>query len=60
LTKSSVEAALNEAVKTYNDRINAYIISSCDESLKEDYRQLSAATMECFADFEEVIIKLAD
>ena len=58
MTKSEVKAALDKALDEYNKEMEGYIIS-CDEPLKNDYRKIVATTMDCFADFEKVIMKLA-
>lgn len=59
MTKSEVKAALDKAMQEYNTEMESYIIS-CGESEKCDYRKIAATTMDCFAEFEKVIIKLAE
>ncbi len=46
-------------MQEYNTEMESYIIS-CGESEKCDYRKIAATTMDCFAEFEKVIIKLAE
>lgn len=59
MTKSEVEAALNEAIKSYNEELNGYLIH-CDEPERLDLLKIAATTMDCFADFKKVIVELAD
>lgn len=59
MTKSEVKAALNDAIMGYNEDMEEYI-KFCDEPVKDDYRKIVASTMQCFAEFREVIMKLAD
>jgi len=59
LTKSEVKAALDKAIREYNEEMEGYIIH-CDDDVKPDMRKIVSATMDCFADFEDVISKLAD
>ena len=58
-TKSQVIKSLDEAIKSYNDEMEGYIIN-CDESEKANLRKIVSGTMECFSDFKDVIAKLAD
>lgn len=59
MTKSEVKSALDKAIQEYNSEMEGYIIH-CDETEKVNLRKLVATTMDCFADFEKVIIELAD
>lgn len=59
MTKSEVKKALDNALKAYNDNVNEYI-KHCDEPIKSDLREIAAKTMDCFSDFEKVIIHLAN
>lgn len=59
MTKSEAKAVLETAIREYNEEMEGYIIN-CDESEKANLRKLVATTMDCFSDFEKVIISLAD
>lgn len=59
MTKSEVKAALDKAIQDYNSEMEGYIIH-CDEPEKLNLRKIVSTTMDCFADFEDVISKLAD
>lgn len=59
MTKSEVKNALNEAIKDYNTEIEEYI-KYCDESVRDDYRKIVALTLDCFAEFRNIIAELAE
>lgn len=59
MTKSEVKKALDNALIEYNNDMEEYALN-CSESEKELIRKLTSSTMECLAEFSEVIEKLAD
>lgn len=59
MTKLEAKALLDQALKEYNEEMEGYIIN-CDEPERANLRKLTAVTMDCLADFEKVIIRLAE
>lgn len=59
MTKSEVKKALDNAMIQYNQRVTNYI-AECDEPVRSDLRVIAALTMDCFSDFQKVIIHLAN